>query len=111
MGPLSNIGSYGVIDNFKSYVESRNIFKVDLTKDFKPVQTTKYAEPITSGNVIDNIRSKWPEYIDKLKSYVAESNTNIVREIYSRQSPPTQFNYYNPSLNNGIVGQNINLTA
>ena len=111
MDALWGVSAYSPIDNLKYNVESRNVFKVDLTKDYKPVQVEKYAEPITSGNVIDNIHVKWSQYVDKLKNYVSEANMGIMQQIYTRKSPPTQFNYYNPSLNNGIVGQNINLTA
>ena len=111
MNSLWGVSAYSPIDNLKYNVESRNILKVDLTKDFKPVQTTKYAEPITNGNIVDNIHSKWPQYVDKLKNYVSETNAGIVKEIYARKNPPTQFNYYNPSLNNSMVGRNINLTV
>lgn len=111
MPPIGGVGSFSVIDAYKSNVESRNIYKVDLIRNYTPIPVAQYARVATNGGILDNIYSKWSQHISEIKNYISEANSNIVQQVYARSTPPTQFNYYNPSLNKGIVGQNINLTV
>ena len=111
MDVLWGVSAINPIDSFKNSVESRNVYKIDLTKDYRPVNVNNYVDPITSGSIVDNIKTKWPQYVDKLRGYINETNSSILREVYSRNVQPAQFNYYNPSLNKSIVGRNINLTV
>lgn len=105
------VSAVNPIDSFKNNVESRNVYKVDLKKDYRPVNVNKYADSITNSSVLDTIKTKWPEYVDKLRGYINETNSSVVREVYSRNLKPTQFNYYNSSLNESIIGRNINVTV
>lgn len=111
MAPIGSIGSFGVIDAYKNNVESRNIYKVDLTKNYTPIPVVQYAQPVTSGGILDNIYSRWSQYISEIKSFMNEANSSIVQQVYAKTSSPTQFNYFNPSLSNSFIGRNVNLTA